>query len=73
MAIAIVLAADFVGIDARDLALQIGVAFVLAFLIILILRYVILLWLGYLHHVEAETLPDEIGETPPVTIVVPAH
>jgi biofilm PGA synthesis N-glycosyltransferase PgaC len=73
LAIGLVFAADFVDVDAQDLALQIGVAFVLTFLVILILRYVILLWLGYLHHVETDALPEELAEAPPVTIVVPAH
>jgi len=65
-------AADFVDVDPQQVALQIGVSFVLAFLIILILRYIVLLWLGYLHHVETEALPEEPAETPAVSIVVPA-
>ncbi|MDQ3949640.1 MAG: glycosyltransferase family 2 protein [Gemmatimonadota bacterium] len=73
LALGLVFAADFAGVDTRDLALQIGVAFVLTFLIILILRYVILLWLGYLHHVETDALPEELAEAPPVTVLVPAH
>jgi poly-beta-1,6-N-acetyl-D-glucosamine synthase len=66
-------AANLADVDAQDLALQVGVAFILMFLIILIFRYVILLWLGYLHHVETDVLPEEIGDAPPVTVVVPAH
>ena len=38
--------------DSDSLAQQIGIAFVLAFLILLIVRYILLLWLGYLHHLE---------------------
>ena len=72
LSIGFALAADVVGIDPQDLALQVGVAFVLTFLIILILRYVILLWLGYLHHVESDALPEELVDAPPVTVVVPA-
>ena len=60
--------------DADSLAQQIGIAFVLAFLVVLIVRYVLLLWLGYLHHIEsrgarATTRTPE----PPVTIIVPVY
>ena len=69
----VVVAPDLLDVDPQDLGLQIGVAFVLTFLIIVILRYVILLWLGYLHHVESDALPDAPPELPRVTVVVPAY
>jgi biofilm PGA synthesis N-glycosyltransferase PgaC len=64
---------DFLDVDPQEIALQIGVAFILTFLIILIVRYVILLWLGYLHHVETDALPEELAEAPPVSVIVPAY
>jgi biofilm PGA synthesis N-glycosyltransferase PgaC len=47
----------------------------LVFLVLLVARYMILLWLGYLHHVEsvmAERGDSEGDYHPPVTILVPA-
>lgn len=73
LALGLAFASDFVDVDPQQLALQVGVSFVLAFLIILILRYVVLLWLGYLHHVETDALPDEPTELPPASIIVPAY
>jgi biofilm PGA synthesis N-glycosyltransferase PgaC len=73
LAAGLMLAGDYFDVDPQEIALQIGVAFILAFLIILILRYVILLWLGYLHHVETDALPEELAEAPPVTVIVPAY
>jgi len=32
--------------------LPIAIAFVLTFLVVLIVRYVLLVWLGYLQHIE---------------------
>lgn len=58
--------------DADDLALQVGIGLVLTFLVVLIVRYLLLLWLGHLHHVESWAEPMDGGATPPVTIVVPA-
>jgi len=52
-------------------ALQIAIAFVLTFLVVLIVRYVLLLWLGYLQHIENRGLNAEDTAQPPVTIVVP--
>jgi poly-beta-1,6 N-acetyl-D-glucosamine synthase len=55
--------------------LTIGVTMLLVFLIILITRYVVLLWLGYLHQLESKVEredPHELYE-PPVTIIVPAY
>ena len=73
LALALVFASDFADVDSQELALQIGVAFILTFLIILIIRYVILLWLGYLHHVETDALPEDLAGAPPVSVVVPAY
>jgi poly-beta-1,6-N-acetyl-D-glucosamine synthase len=73
LALGLVFAADFADVDSQQLALQVGVAFVLTFLIILIVRYVILLWLGYLHHVETDAMPEDLTEAAPVSIVVPAY
>jgi len=73
LAAGVALTGDYLDVDPQELALQIGVAFVLTFLIILILRYVILLWLGYLHHVETDALPEELAEAPAVSVIVPAY
>ncbi len=73
LAVGIAFLGDFFDVDPQALALQVGIAFVLTFLIILILRYVILLWLGYLHHVETDVLPEELADAPPVSVIVPAY
>ena len=55
--------------------LSVGVTMLLFFLIVVIARYVILLWLGYLHHLESrieDEDPKDLFE-PPVTIIVPAY
>jgi cellulose synthase/poly-beta-1,6-N-acetylglucosamine synthase-like glycosyltransferase len=55
--------------------LTVGVTMLLFFLIVVIARYVILLWLGYLHHLESrieDEDPKDLFE-PPVTIIVPAY
>ena len=59
--------------DADDLALQLGIGLVLTFLVVLVVRYLLLLWLGHLHHVESWAEPMDTGFAPPVTIVVPAY
>ena len=53
-------------------ALRIGVGIVLGFLVLLILRYFILTWLGYLHHIESRLTTHDVV-TDPVTIIVPAY
>jgi len=60
--------------DVGDTHLRLAMVVVTAFLIITLLRYFILLWLGYLHHVETKTAVDK-GEhfEPLVTILVPAY
>ena len=55
------------------LALRIGKGIVLTFLIILVLRYFVLIWLGYLQHLEARLTTIDEGFTPRVTIIVPAY
>jgi biofilm PGA synthesis N-glycosyltransferase PgaC len=59
-------------IESDSLALRLGVTFVLAFLILLVLRYIALLWLGYLHHIESKVTSDVVVVDEPVTVVVPA-
>jgi poly-beta-1,6-N-acetyl-D-glucosamine synthase len=61
--------------DADSIAQQIGIAFVLAFLVLLVIRYILLLWLGYLHHLENRRRShDDSGVfEPPVTIIVPVY
>jgi cellulose synthase/poly-beta-1,6-N-acetylglucosamine synthase-like glycosyltransferase len=57
-------------------ALRVGIGIVLTFLVLLVLRYFALLWLGYLQHIESETLPNDYpsgGWAPPVTLIVPAY
>jgi cellulose synthase/poly-beta-1,6-N-acetylglucosamine synthase-like glycosyltransferase len=61
--------------DSDSLAQQIGIAFVLAFLILLIVRYILLLWLGYLHHLEnpRRTHDDLRTSEAAVTVIVPVY
>jgi poly-beta-1,6-N-acetyl-D-glucosamine synthase len=55
-------------------ALRVAVALLFAFLLLLILRYVLLLWLGYLHHIESRGGGGAAtGAQPAVTIIVPVH
>jgi biofilm PGA synthesis N-glycosyltransferase PgaC len=56
-----------------DLPLQVAVALVLTFLIVLVVRYILLLWLGYLHHIESRGAAETGGTTPRVTIIVPVY
>jgi biofilm PGA synthesis N-glycosyltransferase PgaC len=49
------------------------VGLLLVFLVILIVRYALLLWLGYLHHIESRSTGDADTPQPPVTIIVPVH
>ena len=51
-------------------------AVLLVFLLLLVLRYMLLLWLGYLHHVESVIADRDDGHEefhPPVSILVPAY
>jgi cellulose synthase/poly-beta-1,6-N-acetylglucosamine synthase-like glycosyltransferase len=45
----------------------------LLFLVILIVRYALLLWLGYLHHIESRASGAADASQAPVTIIVPVH
>lgn len=54
-------------------ALRIGIAVVLGFLVLLIIRYFVLIWLGYLQHLESRFMEVDSTFTPPVTVVVPAY
>ena len=60
---------------ASDIALRIGVTVLLAFLIVVILRYFALLWLGYLHAIESKVAEqaEEHLDLAPVTVLVPAY
>ena len=60
------------GEELESLALGIAVPLLLAFLVILIVRYVLFLWLGYLHHLESRD-PGGMSPQPAVTIIVPVH
>ena len=59
---------------AGDQHLHLATVIVMSFLIITLIRYFVLLWLGYLHHVETKT-EKETGDhfEPLVTILVPAY
>ena len=59
--------------DPASAALQIAIAFVLTFLVVLLVRYLLLLWLGYLQHIENRGLGDERTPMPPITIIVPVY
>ena len=59
--------------DAESGVLRFGIACVLLFLVVLIVRYVMLLWLGYLHHVEGRERVDDFAVYPPVSIIVPVY
>src|SRR5688572_33139621 len=54
-------------------ALRVGIAVVLSFLVLLIIRYFVLIWLGYLQHLEARFMEVDDTFAPPVTIIVPAY
>ena len=53
--------------------MDVAVALLLVFLVLLVVRYALLLWLGYLHHIESRSLAESDGVCPPVTIVVPVY
>src|SRR5688500_13042692 len=55
------------------LALRIGKGIVLTFLVVLVLRYFVLIWLGYLQHLESRLTTIDEGFTPRVTVIVPAY
>jgi poly-beta-1,6-N-acetyl-D-glucosamine synthase len=57
--------------DPRTIALQVGIALVLVFLFVVVVRYVVLLWLGYLHHIENRGRAAADSPAPRVTVIVP--
>ena len=74
VALSVVLLLPGSHLDVNNASLRIAMAVVTAFLMITLLRYFVLLWLGYLHHVEAKTSPEEAESFEPlVTILVPAY
>ena len=59
-------------LDVDSTALRVGVALVLTFLVLLVMRYFALLWLGYLQHIETEVSREAPDFLPPATLIVPA-
>jgi cellulose synthase/poly-beta-1,6-N-acetylglucosamine synthase-like glycosyltransferase len=60
-------------IDGDSPWLVVGVATMLAFLVLLVARYILMLWLGHLHHVESQARDRKPTPEPPVTILVPVY
>lgn len=61
-------------LDASSPAMRVGIGIVLAFLVLLVLRYFTLLWLGYLQHIETQVSEGDGDQfLPPVTLIVPAY
>jgi cellulose synthase/poly-beta-1,6-N-acetylglucosamine synthase-like glycosyltransferase len=61
-------------IEVSNQPLRFAIVVVTAFLIVTLIRYFVLLWLGYLHHIEAKTSVDSDERFEPlVTILVPAY
>jgi poly-beta-1,6-N-acetyl-D-glucosamine synthase len=61
-------------LEVANQPLHFAIIVVTGFLIITLVRYFILLWLGYLHHVESKTSVDNDERFEPlVTILVPAY
>lgn len=59
-------------IETESVVLRVGVTFLLAFLILLVVRYVVLLWLSYLHHLESRNAECGYDIDASVSILVPA-
>ena len=55
----------------EQIPLQAAVGVLLVFVVVLIVRYSLLLWLSYLHHIESQRTSGEHTALPPVTIIVP--
>ncbi len=72
VAIASVLLLRVAPFRAESLGLRIGIGIVLTFLVLLLVRYFVLLWLGFLQHIEARDDDGNGAALSPVTIVVPA-
>lgn len=60
-------------IETESGVLRVGVTFLLAFLILLVARYVVLLWLSYLHHLSTRQARGGYAVDAPVSILVPAY
>lgn len=60
-------------VEMESLPMRIGMALVLTFLVLLIIRYFVLIWLGYLQHIENQFSHRGDGFQPPVTLIVPAY
>lgn len=60
--------------ELRSLTIRALVVVLILFMGVLVLRYLSLLWLGYLHHMGArDPTPEELAFAPPVSILVPAY
>ena len=59
-------------IETESAVLRVGVTFLLAFLILLVVRYIVLLWLSYLHHLGTRGAERESPVDASVSILVPA-
>jgi poly-beta-1,6-N-acetyl-D-glucosamine synthase len=56
--------------------LRATVVVLLVFIVVLVLRYMVLLWLGYLHHIDSVLSEDrgiDADFQPPVSVLVPAY
>ena len=54
-------------------ALRAGVALMVVFTLLVVVRYLALVWFGYLEHIEAMVSPEPDEFTPPLTIIIPAY
>jgi poly-beta-1,6-N-acetyl-D-glucosamine synthase len=59
-------------IETQSVVLRVGVTFLLAFLILLVVRYVVLLWLSYLHMLGSRSEDGGSAVDASVSILVPA-
>ncbi len=61
--------------EIQNAIIRATVVLLMAFLGVLVFRYVVLLWLGYLQHAEEVAEPDraEMRILPPVSVIVPAY
>jgi len=56
----------------RSAFISVSLYVLLSFLVILLIRYGLLMWLSYLHGVERQSEPADAGEYPMVSVLVPA-
>ena len=73
VAVAIILLLQGAPLRTESLGLRIGIGLVLTFLILLVVRYFVLLWLGFLQHIESRDDDEAMPVLPPVTVLVPAY